>query len=134
MAAAQAILADGETYGIHLDNMETGRARVEGELSRLRHIIREDGEYASERKKPEPHGKPADIRERAEQPEPAKPAWMPAYEALRRDWNSLIEDARQSRYPIILRQGLHGHHPAHPGIDGEPGYPGQVTGAPDPGA
>ena len=47
MAAAQAILADGETYGIHLDNMETGRARVEGELSRLRHVIREDGEYAS---------------------------------------------------------------------------------------
>ena len=47
MAAAETILADGERYGAHLDNMETGRARVERELSRLRHIIREDGEYAS---------------------------------------------------------------------------------------
>ena len=58
--AAEAILADNETYGIHLDNMETGRARVEGELSRLRHVIREDGEYASKVKKPEPHGEPVD--------------------------------------------------------------------------
>ena len=104
-AAAQAILADGETYGIHLDNMETGRARVEGELSRLRHIVWEDGEYASQHKTPEPHGKPADIREKAEQPEPAKPAWMPAYEALRRDWNSLIEDARQAGIPLFYAKG-----------------------------
>ena len=29
LAAAEAILADGERYGIHLDNMETGRVRVE---------------------------------------------------------------------------------------------------------
>ena len=28
--AAETILADGETYGPHLDNLETGRARVEG--------------------------------------------------------------------------------------------------------
>ena len=47
MAAAETILADGERYGPHLDNMETGRVRVERELSRLRHVIREDGEYAS---------------------------------------------------------------------------------------
>ena len=40
MATAEAILADNETYGIHLDNMETGRARVEGKLSRLRQVIR----------------------------------------------------------------------------------------------
>ena len=39
--AAEAILADGETYGVHLDNMETGRARVERELSQLRHVIRD---------------------------------------------------------------------------------------------
>ena len=49
MAAAETILADSERYGVHLDNMETGRARVERELSRLRHVIREDGEYASQR-------------------------------------------------------------------------------------
>ena len=54
-AAAEAILADGERYGPHLDNMETGRVRVERELSRLRHVIREDGEYASAVKTPEPH-------------------------------------------------------------------------------
>ena len=104
-AAAEAILADGETYGVHLDNMETGRVRVERELSRLRHVIREDGEYASAVKKPELHGEPADTREKAEQQEPAKPAWMPAYEALRQDWNSLIEDARQAGTPSFYAKG-----------------------------
>ena len=104
-AAAEAILADGERYGVHLDNMETGRARVEGELSRLRRVIREDGEYASQVKTPEPHGEPADTRENVEQPEPAKPAWMPAYEALRQDWNSLIEDARQTGMPSFYAKG-----------------------------
>ena len=104
-AAAETILADGETYGSHLDNMETGRARVERELSRLRHIVREDGEYASQRNTPEPHGEPVDTREKAEQPEPATPAWMPAYEALRQDWNSLIEDARQAGMPSFYAKG-----------------------------
>ena len=103
--AAEAILADGETYGVHLDNMETGRVRVERELSRLRHVIREDGEYASAVKKPEPHGEPADTREKVEQPEPVTPAWMPAYEALRQDWNSLIEDARQAGIPLFYAKG-----------------------------
>ena len=104
-AAAEAILADGERYGVHLDNMETGRVRMEGELSRLRHVIREDGEYASAVKKPEPHGEPADTREKVEQPEPVTPAWMPAYEALRQDWNSLIEDARQAGIPSFYAKG-----------------------------
>ena len=105
MATAETILADGETYGVHLDNMETGRVRVERELSRLRHVIREDGEYASQRKTPEPRGEPADTREKVEQPEPAKPDWMPAYEALRQDWNSLIEDARQAGMPSFYANG-----------------------------
>ena len=103
--AAEAILADSETYGAHLDNMETGRARVEEELSRLRHVIREDGEYASKVKTPEPHGEPADTRATVKQPEPAKQAWMPAYEALRQDWNSLIEDARQAGIPLFYAKG-----------------------------
>ena len=103
--AAETILADGETYGAHLDNMETGRVRVEGELSRLRRVIREDGEYASKVKKPEPHGEPAETREKVEQPEPAAPAWLPAYEALRQDWNSLIEDARQAGIPLFYAKG-----------------------------
>ena len=104
-AAAETILADGERYGVHLDNMETGRARVEGELSRLRHVIREDGEYAFQRKTPEPQGESAETLEKAEQPEPATPAWMPAYEALRQDWNSLIEDARQTGIPSFYAKG-----------------------------
>ena len=98
-AAAETILADGETYGAHLDNLESGKARVERELSRLRHVIREDGEYASQRKTPEPQGESAETLEKPEQPEPAAPAWMPAYEALRQDWNSLIENARQTGTP-----------------------------------
>ena len=104
-AAAEAILADGETYGVHLDNMETGRARVERKLSRLRHTIREDGEYPSKAKKPEPRSEPADTQETVEQPEPVEPAWMPAYEALRQDWNSLIEDARQTGTPSFYAKG-----------------------------
>ena len=103
--AAEAIPADGETYGVHLDNMETGRVRVERELSRLSHVIRDDGEYASQVKTPEPHSEPVDTREKVEQPEPAKPAWMPAYEALRQDWNSLIEDARQAGIPLFYANG-----------------------------
>ena len=103
--AAETILADGETYGIHLDNLENGRARVEGELSRLRHVIQDDGEYASQRKTLEPHSEPADIQEKVEQQEPAKPAWMPSYEALRQDWNSLIEDARQAGIPLFYANG-----------------------------
>ena len=104
-AAAETILADGETYGPHLDNMETDGARVERELSRLRHVIREDNEYASERKTPEPHSEPADTREKVEQPEPAKPAWYAPYEALRQDWNCIIEDARQAGIPLFYAKG-----------------------------
>ena len=105
MATAETILADDETYGIHLDNMETGRARVEGKLSELRHVIREDGEYAFQLKTPEPLGEPVDTRETVEQPEPAEPAWLPAYEAMRQDWNSLIEDARQTGTPSFYAKG-----------------------------
>ena len=105
MKAAEVILADGERYGVHLDNMETGHARVEGNLSQLRQIIREDGAYASKVKTPEPHRDPIDTREKVEQPKSAEPVWMPAYEALRQDWNSLIEDARQAGIPLFYAKG-----------------------------
>ena len=105
METAETILADGERYVVHLDNMETGRGRVERELSRLRQVIRVDGEYASASKKPEPHSEPADTRDTVEQPEPAEPAWLPAYEAMRQDWNSLIEDARQTGTPSFYAKG-----------------------------
>ena len=105
MATAEVILADGKTYGPHLDNMETGHARVERELSRLRQVIREDGAYAPKVKTPEPHSEPVDTQETVEQPEPAMPAWMPAYEALQQDWNSLIEDSRQAGIPLFYAKG-----------------------------
>ena len=101
MAAAETILGDGEKYGVHLDNMETGHARVEGKLSQLRQVIREDGAYASKVKTPEPHSEPVVTQETVEQPEPA----TPAYEALRQDWNSLIEDARQAGIPLFYAKG-----------------------------
>ena len=105
METAETILGDDDTYGAHLDNMETGHARVERELSRLRRVIREDGTYASQRKTPEPRSEPADTRQEVEQPGPATPDWMPAYEALRRDWNSLVEDVRQARVPLFYAKG-----------------------------
>ena len=121
--AAEAILADGETYGVHLDNMETGRVRVERELSRLSHVIRDDGEYASQVKTPEPQGEPADTREKVEQPKPAKPAWMPAYEALRQDWNSIIEDARQAGIPLFYANGYMDIIPRIRGLMDNPDIP-----------
>ena len=90
-------------------------------------------EYASEVKKPEPHGKPVDVREKVEQAEPVKPDWYAPYEALRQDWNSLIEDARQTGTPSFYAKGYMDMIPRIRGIDGEPGYPGQITGTPDPG-
>ena len=89
MAAAETILADSERYGVHLDNMETGRARVEGELSRLRQVIREDGESASAVKTPESHSEPVDTQEKVEQPEPVTPAWYAGLtKHLHQDWNA----------------------------------------------
>ena len=123
MATAEAILADGETYDIHLDDMESGRARVEGELSQLRHVIREDGEYASQRKTPEPLGEPVDTRETVEQPEPAEPAWLLAYEALRQDSNSLIEDARQTGTPSFYAEGYMDIIPRIRGLTENPDIP-----------
>ena len=107
---------------------------MERELSRLRHIVREDGEYASAVKKPEPHGEPADTRETVEQPEPAKPAWMPAYEALCQDWNSLIEDARQTGTPSFYAKGYMDIIPRIRELTENPDIPAKSRGAPDPGA
>ena len=131
-AAAETILADGERYGIHLDNMETARARVERELSQLRHVIRADGEYASQRKTPEPHSEPSDPRENVEPPEPAKPAWMPAYEALRQDWNSLIEDARQAGIPLFYANGYMDIIPRIRGLMENPDIPAKSRAPPGP--
>ena len=108
MATAETILEDSERYGVHLENMQTGRARVERELSRLRQVIREDGEYASEVKKPQLAGESAETRATVEQPEPATPDWYASYEALRQDWNALIEDGRQTGIPSFYAKGYMG--------------------------
>ena len=79
--------------------------RVGGKLSQLRRVIREDGEYTSQRKTPEPRSEPADTRETVKQPKPAEPAWMGAYEALRHDWNTLIEDTRKAGIPLFYAKG-----------------------------
>ena len=111
MATAEAILPDGERYDLHLDNMETGHARVEREA--ITAAPSHPGGWRirlSKVKTPEPHREPIDTREEVEQPEPATPAWMPAYEALAAGLEQPHRRRPASRYPIILRQGLHGHH------------------------
>ena len=72
---------------------------------------------------PEPHSEPADTRETVEQPEPAEPAWMPAYEALRQDWNSLIEDARQAGIPLFYAKGYMDIIPRIRGLTENPDIP-----------
>ena len=130
MVTAEAILADGKTFGVHLDNMETGRARVEGKLSRLRHVIREDGEYA-------PKSQDTGTAQRTcgytggSRTTGAYGAGLDA--GLRSLTTGLEQPHRRrpaSRYPIILRQGLHGHHHARPNDCGKPGYPGPNHGRP----
>ena len=88
-AAAETILADGESYGVHLDNMETGMGHAWN--GNCHGCATSSGRMANmppNVKTPEPHSEPADTREKVEQPEPAKPDWMPVYEALRQDWNT----------------------------------------------
>ena len=102
MEAAETILGDGETYGVHLDNMETGRVRVERELSRLSHVSRDDGEYAPKVKTPEPHSEPADIPETVEQPAPATPAWMPGLQSTAPGLEQPHRKRPASRYPFFF--------------------------------
>ena len=132
-AAAEAILADGEMYGLHLDNIATGRGRVErsyhgcatssGRMANMPPKSRNRNRAANLRI----HGRKSNNR--------ARGAGLDA--SLRSLAAELERPHRKrpaNRYPIILRRGLYGHRRAHPGIDGEPGYPGQITGALDPGA
>ena len=49
--------------------------------------------------------KSADTPEKVEQAEPLKPAWYAPYMAMRQDWNSLIEDARQAGIPSFYAKG-----------------------------
>ena len=124
-AAAETILADGERYGPHLDNMETGRVRMEGELSRLRHVIREDGEYASKVKKPDSCTVNPQIHGRTvEQPEPAKPDWYAQLtKPCGRTGTALIEDARQAGIPSFYAKGYMDMIPRIRGLMENPDIP-----------
>ena len=60
-----------------------------------------------------PAATPADAESPATDAETAKPDWLEPYEALRRDWNSLIEKVQQTAGADILRQGVCGIDDAH---------------------
>ena len=60
----------------------------------------------------------ADAGAPATDAETAKPDWVEPYEALRRDWNNLIERVQQTGETHILRQGVCGHDAAHAGARG----------------
>ena len=52
-----------------------------------------------------PAATPADAGSPATDAETAKPDWLEPYEALRRDWNSLIERVQQTGEPIFYAKG-----------------------------
>ena len=52
-----------------------------------------------------PAATPADAGPPATDAETAKPDWLEPYEALRRDWNSLIERVQQTGEPIFYAKG-----------------------------
>ena len=52
-----------------------------------------------------PAATPADAGAPATDAETAKPDWLEPYEALRRDWNSLIERVQQTGEPIFYAKG-----------------------------
>ena len=53
----------------------------------------------------------------------SRPAWLPAYEALRQDWNSLIEDARQTGTPSFYAKGYMDIIPRIRGLTENPDIP-----------
>ena len=65
VVAGEAILSDAKTYGAHLDNPAIGHAPVEQELSRLQRAIRDDDNYAAERKTREQQSERVDSQDRS---------------------------------------------------------------------
>ena len=105
-AAAETILADGERYGpISTIWRPAGRA-WNGSCHGCATSSGRMANMPPQVKTPEPHSEPADTRETVEQPEPAKPDWYAGLtKHLRQDWNSLIEDARQTGIPSFYAKG-----------------------------
>ena len=110
IVAGEAILSDAETYGAHLDNPDIGNAPVEQEILRLQHAIREDSEYAAERRTREQQSKRVERQDEAAKPAgtdtaPARPDVRTLYEAVERDWNQLVERAREAGVPTFDMEG-----------------------------
>ena len=104
MAAAEAILADGERYGPsrQYGNRQGARGRgaigaAPGHPGGWRICLRRQDTGTAQRT----CGYTGESRTTGAR----EPAWMPAYEALRQDWNSLIEDARQAGIPLFYAKG-----------------------------
>ena len=108
--AGEAILSDAKTYGSHLDNPAIGHAPVEQELSRLQRTIRDDHNYATERKAREQQSERVDRQDEAANPAgmdtaPAQPNVRTLSEALERDWNRLDERADQAGVSTFDMEG-----------------------------
>ena len=110
IAAGEAILSDTEIYGAHLDTMLTGKAHVEEGILRLQRAIREDSEYAAERKAREQQSEHIDHRDEVGKPAetdtaPARPDARTLYEAVQRDWDQLVERASEAGVPTFDMEG-----------------------------
>ena len=110
VVAGEAILSDAKTYGAHLDNPAIGHAPVEQELSRLQRAIRDDDNYAAERKVREQQSERVDRQDEAANPAgmdtaPTQPDVRTLSEALERDWNRLDERADQAGVSTFDMEG-----------------------------
>ena len=108
--AGEAMLSDAKTYGAHLDNPAIDHAPVEQELSRLQRAIRDDDNYAAERKAREQQSKRVDRQDEASKPAgidtvPAQPVVRTLSEELERDWNRLDERADQAGISTFDMEG-----------------------------
>ena len=108
--AGEAILSDAKTYGAHLNSPAIGHAPVEQELSRLQRAIRDDDNYAAERKTREQQSECVDHQDEAAKPAgmdtaPAPPDVRTLSGALERDWNRLDERADQAGVSTFDMEG-----------------------------
>ena len=107
METAETILARRrEVWRPSRQHGNRSRARVERELSRLRQVIREDGEYASQKSRH--RNRTANLRIHGRKSNNWSPQRRPGcgpMKHLRQDWNSLIEDARQAAIPLFYAKG-----------------------------
>ena len=106
----EAILSDAKTYGAHLDNLPIGNTPVEEELLRLQRAIRDDDNSSAKRKAREQRSEPVDRQDEAAKPvgtdtAPARPDVRTLYEAVQRDWNRLVERAREAGVPTFDMEG-----------------------------